>query len=293
MILVATCDAFDHPTPSLDVLLKVIREKGVRAEHRTWRHTPVKDFAVADLVLPICFWDHHGALQHFLRWVDAVEAAGGRLINTPEILRWNFRKTYLLDVIQAGLPVPPTVYIEDIDTYQVESVMRAESWDTVVIKPVSGQDGHDIVKLSLEERVHWPDLYVPQQEALVQVFQPDIIEFGETTLTFFEGEFSHAVRRNLRAGEWRANRQFGAQVEAVTVSQEMINEATRYLDVVPGHPVYARVDGIVSPHGFMLMELELIDPYLYLEITSIQAAEKLAKALTSRLKGGGSASNDA
>ena len=285
MILVATCDAFEHPTPSLDRLLQAINSQGVRAEHRAWRRTPVKDFAAADLVLPLCFWDHHGALQYFLRWVDAVEAAGGRLINSPDILRWNFRKTYLLDLLQAGLAVPPTVHIPDIDTSKVAQVMRTEQWPSVVIKPVSGQDGHDMVKLQLEDREQWPDLYVPQQEALVQAFQPDITTFGETTLTFFEGEFSHAVQRHLRAGEWRANQQFGVEVEAITVSEATIEAAKRYLDLVPGRPVYARADGIVRPHGFMLMELELIDPYLYLEIAPAHAAEKLAKALTDRLNG--------
>ncbi len=283
MILVATCDQFDHPTPSLEVLLKAVRSKGVQADHRSWRQTRVTDFAAADLVLPICFWDHHGALQHFVRWVDAVEAAGGRLINSPDILRWNFRKTYLLELLRAGLPVPPTVHIKDIDTHKVEQLMRTENWPSVVIKPVSGQDGHDIVKLSIEEREHWPDLYFPQQEALVQVFQPEITAFGETTLTFIDGKFSHAVQRHLRAGEWRANRQFGAEFEAITVSESTIDEAKRFLDLVPGEPVYARADGIIRPHGFVLMELELIDPYLYLEIAPPSAAETFAKTLTARL----------
>lgn len=30
-----------------------------------------------------------------------------------------------------------------------------------------------------------------------------------------------------------------------------------------GHTVYARVDGLDTPGGFVLMELELIDPWLY------------------------------
>lgn len=283
MIFIATCDAFNHPTPSLDVLLKAIRSKGVQAEHKSWRRTPVQDFIVADLVLPLCFWDHYGALQYFLPWVDAIEAAGGRLINTPDMLRWNFRKTYLLELLEAGLAVPPTVHITEIDAPKVEQVMRTEHWPAVVIKPVSGQDGHEMVQLQIAARAHWPDLYFPQQEALGQVFQPEITACSETTLTFIDGEFSHAVQRHVCAGDWRANRQFGARVEAITVSEALIEEAKRYLESVPGHPVYARIDGIARPQGFLLMELELIDPYLYLEMAPPNAAEQLAQALIHRL----------
>ena len=254
-ILVATCDELDHPTPSLALLLNAIRSRGAQAEHKSWRRTPAEEFARADLVLPICFWDHQGALLHFLRWVDEVETAGGNLINPPDILRWNFRKTYLLELLQAGLSVPPTSHVTDINPQKVERVMRSENWPSVVVKPVIGQDGHEIVKLRIGQRANWPSLRFPGQEALVQVFQPDITEFGETTLTFFEGKFSHAVQRHLRAGEWRANRQFEARAEAITVSEAVIQQARRYLSVVPGNPVYARADGIVRPQDLCFWSL--------------------------------------
>jgi glutathione synthase/RimK-type ligase-like ATP-grasp enzyme len=279
MIVVATCDQLDHPTPSIDLLLKALRSRGLDAEHKAWRTTSVGDFAAAELVLPLCFWDHHGALAHFIERVGAVESAGGRLLNHPEILRWNFRKTYLLEVQRAGLSVPPTVHLNQVDGGKVERLMRQREWDSVVVKPVSGQDGHGLVKLEIDERDRWPDLSFPGQEALVQAFQPDIATFGETTLTFFAGEFSHAVRRVPAQAEWRANRQFGVQVEAVSVTDNVVADAKHYLACVPGHPLYARVDGIVRPDGFLLMELELIDPYLYLEFAPGRAADTLARLI--------------
>jgi len=279
MILVATCDQLDHPTPSIDLLLKALQSRGLDAEHKAWRTTSVGDFAAAELVLPLCFWDHHGALAHFIDWVDAVETAGGRLINHPEILRWNFRKTYLLELQRAGLSVPPTIHLDQVDGGKVERLMLQREWGSVVVKPVSGQDGHGLVKLEVDERDRWPVLSFPGQEALVQAFQPDIETFSETTVTFFAGEFSHAVRRIPAQAEWRANRQFGVKVEAAAVSDDVVADAKQFLTCVPGHPLYARVDGIVRPDGFVLMELELIDPYLYLEFAPRRAADTLARLL--------------
>lgn len=283
MILIATCDQLDHPTPSIRLLLDALHARGLDADHKAWRSTSVSEYAAADLVLPLCFWDHHGALAHFLDWVDAVALAGGRLINHPEILRWNFRKTYLLELERAGLPVPPTTHLGKVEAGKVERLMREKDWATAVVKPVSGQDGHGLVRLEIDERARWPDLSFPGQEALVQAYQPEIETLGETTLTFFAGEFSHAVKRLPAQRDWRANRQFGVQLAAVSVSDDVIADAKRYLDRAPGCPVYGRVDGIVRPDGFLLMELELIDPYLYLEFAPPHATETLATLLAELL----------
>ena len=144
---------------------------------------------------------------------------------------------------------------------------------------MSGQDGYGLLRLEIAERDRWPDLSFPGQEALVQAFQPEIETLGETTLTFFAGEFSHAVKRRPAQRDWRANRQFGVQLEPVWVADKVIADAKRYLRHAPGSPVYGRVDGIVRPDGFLLMELELIDPYLYLEFAPKRATDTLALLL--------------
>jgi hypothetical protein len=55
------------------------------------------------------------------------------------------------------------------------------------------------------------------------------------------------------------------------------------MSFLPQTPLYARVDGLVRPSGFMLMELELIDPYLYLEFEP-GSADRMAGALLERLR---------
>lgn len=281
MIVIATCDQFDHPTPSLEVLLQSLKDHGAAAAHKPWKTTPIEEFAAADLVLPLCFWDHHGALRHFLDWINALEQRNVRVCNHPDILRWNFRKTYLLDLQGQNLATPETLHISEISSNKIASAMDQRDWPQAVVKPVSGQNGQDVIMLKSTERETWVLPKYPGGEALLQAFQAEITELGETTLTFIDGEYSHAVRRNLRPGEWRANLQFGTEPEAVNVSAKTVSQARRYLDAVPGTPLYARVDGLDRASGFILMELELIDPYLYFEFAP-QGAEMLAKALLRR-----------
>jgi hypothetical protein len=62
----------------------------------------------------------------------------------------------------------------------------------------------------------------------------------------------------------------------------VIDTAQAYIDFLPQTLLYARVDGLVRADSFMLMELELIDPYLYLEFAP-GSADVMAKALLQRL----------
>ncbi|MBJ6128040.1 ATP-grasp domain-containing protein [Microvirga splendida] len=277
MILIATCSEYPHPTPNLEALVNALRAHGTEAAYLPWKTTPLETFVAADAVLPLCCWDYYDDPGRFLGWIDAREARGARLLNPPELLRWNFRKTYLLDMAAAGHAVPKTFHLQEASRPAIAERMEAEGWSVAVAKPVSSQSGHGVRKIDRSNMDRWPT-----GEVLLQEYQDDIGALGETTMTFIEGVFSHAVRRVLKAGEWRANAQYGITYERVAVSRDVIDAAQAYIDFLPQAPLYARVDGLVRSTGFMLMELELIDPYLYLEFAP-GSADVMARAVLQRL----------
>ena len=280
-ILIATCSEYPHPTPNLEALIGALRSAGVEAAYLPWKTTALETFASADAVLPLCCWDYYDDPARFLGWIDALEARGTRLINPPELLRWNFRKTYLLEIAAAGLAVPKTFHLPEASGDAIARRMEEQGWRIAVLKPVSSQNGHGIQKLHWADRADW-SVEGTTGEALLQEFQADVGALGETTMTFIDGAFSHAVRRVLKPGEWRANPQYGITYERVEVSRDVVETAKTYLNLLPQVPFYARVDGLVRSGGFMLMELELIDPYLYLEFTP-GSADVMARKLLHRL----------
>jgi glutathione synthase/RimK-type ligase-like ATP-grasp enzyme len=281
-ILIATCSEYPHPTPNLEALLKALRAHGMEAAYLPWKTAPLDTFAAADAVLPLCCWDYYDDPERFLGWIDALGARGAKLLNEPDLLRWNFRKTYLLELAEAGLAVPKTLHLPEASRQTIERDMGRQGWQAAVLKPVSSQNGHGIHKLEWADRARWPSSLELNGEWLLQEFQEDIGALGETTLTFIDGIFSHAVRRVLKPGEWRANPQFGITYERVEVSRDVIGTAQAYIDHLPQAPLYARVDGLARPGGFILMELELIDPYLYLEFAP-GSADVMARAVLRRL----------
>lgn len=282
MIVFATCNRFPDPTPSLDLLLRALAAEGVDARWAPWNGADQRSFEAARAVLPVCCWDYQAEAERFRAWIDGLEAGGIRLVNSARLLRWNLRKTYLLDLATAGLPVPRSFHLERTEPSVIEAHLRREGWDRAVLKPVSGQGGEGVVKLELGDRADWDLGPLQGREAMLQDFHPEIARLGETTLLFVDGSFSHAIRRNLHPGEWRANHQYGVSVEAVEAPPSLVAQARRYVLAAPEPPFYARVDGLAREDGFLLMELEALEPYFYFELVA-GSAERFARALVRRL----------
>jgi glutathione synthase/RimK-type ligase-like ATP-grasp enzyme len=101
---------------------------------------------------------------------------------------------------------------------------------------------------------------------------------GEVSLIYFGGDYSHAVRKVPATGDFRVHVFYGGVVEPhePTPMERRVAEAA--LDAVPHHLAYARVDLVVSDRGPMLMELELIEPQLFLDQPG-ESAQRLAAHL--------------
>ena len=123
-------------------------------------------------------------------------------------------------------------------------------------------------------------------DVLVQPFAPEVPRNGEYSFTFIEGEFSHAAMKRARAGEFRVQTEHGGSVEPAEVNASLVVQASHALAVLPEVPLYARVDGITRGDAFLLMELELIEPNLFLELGK-GAADRLARGILRSLKNGG------
>jgi len=65
----------------------------------------------------------------------------------------------------------------------------------------------------------------------------------------------------------------------VTAGEKLLAAGRRAIEAVPGKPLYARVDLLCSGGDFLIMELELIEPSLYLRMHP-DAPKRFADALT-------------
>jgi hypothetical protein len=105
---------------------------------------------------------------------------------------------------------------------------------------------------------------------------------GEWSIVFFDGRYSHAVVKRPRAGEFRVQEEYGGRAVVAHPPRAMLESAVLCLETLRETPAYARVDGVDTPDGFRLLELELLEPALYLA-TDPAAAARFADAIERRL----------
>ena len=235
-------------------------------------------------------WNYHLHHEAFLGWVDRASRATF-VYNDPQLVRWNAHKGYLLQLQSAGIPIAETKLCNRGERADLRAIMAAHDWNQVVVKPAISassfmtgivglpQAAHRDRALQdrfVEDGQHLLESILSTRDALVQPFMPEIFTRGERCLIFIDGAFSHAVAKAPFTN-------VGGGGETVTAEPIEIEIGERALSVLPQTPLYARIDLLRGNDGAdRLMELELIDPELYLRFDS-KAPSRLAEALLRRL----------
>ena len=259
------------------LLLAALAGRGHDARPAIWTDTSIDWRAFDALVLRSC-WDYHLLPGAFRHWLDVIEAAGVQLFNAPAIARWNMDKFYLRELASHGVGTVPTRFFEPGAFVSMRELREATGWGDVIVKPAVSATAWRLARVANGDEL--PDDVrgaMTTDRYLAQPFMPQIAD-GEWSLIFFGGRFSHAVLKRPQAGEFRVQEEYGGAAIALPPPDGFIEAASRALAAAPGDPLYARVDGIAYEDGFMLIELELLEPALYLG-TSAGAADRFAAAI--------------
>lgn len=263
------------------LLLPALANEGIEAEPCVWS-APDVDWSRFDAVLLRSPWDYFEHYAAFCRWLDALPVP---TIHPQSLVRWNSDKRYLADLEARGVAIVPTQFCRGD---ALEAALAGQAGRELVVKPrVSGGAWHTVRGVVGEPAFAAAVDALPRHfEFMVQPFLPEIASAGEWSLLYFGGSFSHAVLKRPAAGDYRVQSQFGGTAVAIEPPRALLDAARRALDatVDAGYgPIdYARVDGVVVDGRFLLMELELIEPYLHLGAHP-PAAARFAAVLRTRL----------
>ena len=280
---IALCTWSDpsYVDPEPPQIAAALRGKGHEADVVVW-HDEV-DWASYDLVVIRSTWDYFDRLEEFIDWADRVNTVS-RIVNSPKVIRWNSHKGYLAELGEAGIPVLPSLALAKGASHPVDR-MLATGWADVVIKPAVDGGARGALNASDTSREAADHLrrLVEAGDTIVQPFAPSV-ELGETSLFFFGGAFSHAVRKVPKPGDYRVQALHGGSEEVHEATPDELEVATRAMAMAPDELVYARVDLIDVAGRPTLMELELIEPDLFLR-TAPGSVERFAAAVAAQLQG--------
>ena len=283
-VALATYAGAPELAPDDRLLIPALERVGVQATPAVWSDRSVAWRKFDAVILRSC-WDYHLKFEQFEEWLGALERDGVRLWNPPATVRWNADKRYLLDLARRGVATIPTMIALRGHTDAVESVAAAEGWTRFVIKPAVSASGYETYALRtpLDAAARTTIARVSAiGDVLVQPFADEVPQVGELSLTFFDGVFSHAAVKRARAGEFRVQTEHGGTVEATSVDPALVLQATHVVQSLDDRPLYARVDGVERGDAFLVMELELIEPNVFMAYHA-DAADRFAAAIRERL----------
>jgi len=266
------------PKPDLEshLLLEILERRGFSARLVPWDST--YDWTATDVVVIRSPWDYFERLDEFLEWTQKVESIT-RLANPSTVVRWNTHKGYLLDLAAADVAIVPTRLLPR-GTIDVPTELLPDG--ELVVKPAVSVGAIGALRSRSDDprtADHIVDL-ARNGDVLVQPFIPSVLDSGETSLMFAGGRLSHAVRKVPAPGDYRVQDHHGGTVEPHQATPDEIALAEAALAVAPSSTTYARVDLVSTGRGPVVMELELVEPALFLDADP-QAAENFVDAFLS------------
>jgi glutathione synthase/RimK-type ligase-like ATP-grasp enzyme len=267
-----------------DQLVTFLKSKGISITKEIWNDQRVawENYDLAIIKSP---WDYFDHIDEFYSWLANMEKLNIRLLNPAAILKWNADKHYLKDIEQAGLNVTQTAFLSQGQKVVLDDYFASFATDKLIVKPVVSGGAKNTFKVTpATSKKHTLTIneLLETEDFMVQPFLREIEVGGECSFLFFGGKFSHAVIKKAASGDFRVQSTFGGTVHTYNPYPKEIETAQAYVDLFAKDCLYARVDTTVVDGQLVLMELELIEPYLFLD-TDEKAFDNYYKALLNLL----------
>lgn len=267
-------DAFEHDQMMDSLGLGEPAE--IRFEAVSW-DDETTDWSAFDGAIIGTTWDYWDRVDEFLETLERIESQT-RLFNPSALVRWNIHKGYLRDLETRGARLIPTLWLDTADETSARAAFETLGSDDLVFKRQigAGADGQHRVKAGA------PIPAMPRP-MMVQPFLSAIQEEGEYSFIFVDGALSHTLVKRAKAGDYRIQSTYGGVEDAITPSDPDHAAAQAIIDTLDEPPLYGRVDMVRGEDGgLLLMEMELIEPFLY-PLQGPELGARLRTALARRL----------
>ncbi|MCS4436744.1 ATP-grasp domain-containing protein [Aquiflexum gelatinilyticum] len=267
-----------------DKILEVIlKELGIDFSFEVWSDTSVDWIKYTHLLMKSP-WDYFDRYAEFLDWCHRIKSLGIIMVNDIDTVIQNSDKRYLKGIEDRGFSIVPTIFNSKNHIPDLNACFDTFKTEQIVIKPTVSGGAKNTMKI---EKDNWQvkqeeiQNLLASEDFMLQPFIREVAEVGEYSYLFFNGKFSHAVLKSAKSGEFRVQHFFGGQIHTFDPSLIELVYIQKIIDEFAADTMYARVDGVWIKGVFYLMELELIEPYLFL-FTSKEGRENYKNAIRER-----------
>ncbi len=249
-----------------EMIQKLFSDKGHEPHFIVW-DDPKANWAGFDCILIKSTWDYFvDKIELFYNWLNKIESLGIPVLNSPEKIKWNSNKHYLKEMEKGGIIIVPTEIL--IKGSKIEGIDYFKLFDCneIVIKPCVSGGAMNTIRVNREtlpENITTINEWLSKEDYLIQPLQKEILDEGEWSFVFFNGKFSHHLLKSAKKGEFRIQHFFGGKISVPKCPNHLLAQAQKIANQYAKNCLYARVDGTAHLDTFRLMELEIIEPYLF------------------------------
>ncbi len=287
-IALVTAQAARDLDEDLPPLALALTQAGIVHQIVCWDDSAI-DWSQFGLVLLRSAWDYVPRLTEFLTWAERVTTQT-RLLNPLPLIRWNTDKQYLQDLQHAGITTVPSSFalpgadaLQTLERFLGDSATAGDAagFQEFVVKPCIGAGSKDAARYHRDDQAmaltHLQRLLDQGRSVLLQPYLDRVDADGETALIFFDGVFSHAIRKGAlltRAAKPTsalfAPEEIAARIpdtaELALAQQvvETLHQDPRFSSLSP--LLYLRVDLLRLGDGQpCVLELESTEPSLFFD----------------------------
>jgi glutathione synthase/RimK-type ligase-like ATP-grasp enzyme len=284
-VAMITWSGLPEGAESEQLLLPHLAAAGVETRIVDWR-TAEASFSQFDLVVLRSCWDYHLRGAEFTEWLRRT-ASSVPVLNDVKTVLWNRDKFYLEELAAMGIGIAPTIFVNGSGPISSSAWEEMGSWKQSVVKPAVSASAHntwlfDSAAIPAENELKSK---MEAQPFLIQQFIPEIATQGEISFIYIDGRYSHAALKRPAAGDFRVQKEHGGSAELFHPDSALLDQANEIAEMVAQvrDSLYCRIDAVARDGKLVLMELELIEPELFLGLAE-GAAERFADAIVRRVQ---------
>lgn len=260
------------------LLHKPLNDLGWQVDDVSWKQQNI-NWDQYDAVIVRSPWDYQQQLEQFVRVLNEIDKSRALLANSLELQLWNINKLYLKQLKNKGCKIVPTQWHKSYSKDMLAQAFDYFICDELIIKPCVSAGASDTFRISSQQTIDHSMLakLFMDRDFMIQPFIKQILDPGEYSIFYFNGEYSHAILKTPKENDFRVQEEYGGQLLKIEPEQGMLEHSQQVLQALPNKSLYARLDFVKVDEDYLLMEAELIEPSLYFNMDD-QSAERFAKA---------------
>jgi glutathione synthase/RimK-type ligase-like ATP-grasp enzyme len=251
-------------------LIQPFSQHGVHVDVISWHATDI-DWSQYDAVIVRSTWDYQEHADAFIDKLIEITKHDTVLINPLSLMQWNISKRYLQILQTQGITIIPSVFFDSVAISDIYAQFAYFDTQEIIIKPLISANSDNTFRLdhtNLMAQAGPVSNIFSTTPCVIQPFLDSVINEGEYSLFYFNGEYSHTIRKVPKSGDFRVQEEHGGELITVIPDERQLSTAAKVLAALPEKSLYARVDLIRNPRAqkddiWQLMEVELIEPSLY------------------------------